>query len=91
MPHVRMQVLPAIAHPATASELILADNSAAYCEHLAAGGVYTEEDTVSRLERLFTTIQVESYRASESAAIIGRAEEVWTGESQAIAAATDRA
>jgi hypothetical protein len=41
--NVTVQVLPAIAHPATASELIIADNSAAYAEHLAAGGVYTED------------------------------------------------
>jgi hypothetical protein len=91
LPDVSLQVLPAIAHPATASELIIADNSAAYAEHLAAGGVYTEADTVAHLDRLFATIRSESYRASESAAIIGKAERAWTGESQASAAATDRA
>ena len=42
LPNVTLQVLPAVAHPATASELIIADNSAAYAEHLAAGGVYTD-------------------------------------------------
>jgi hypothetical protein len=85
LPHVTMQVLPAIAHPATASELIVADNSAAYAEHLAAGGVYTEDETVTRLDRLFDTIRAESYRASDSAAIIGKAEQAWTGESRATA------
>jgi hypothetical protein len=45
MPGTTIQVLPAIAHPATASELIIADNNAAYAEHLAAGGVYTEAET----------------------------------------------
>jgi hypothetical protein len=88
MPHVTLQVLPAIAHPATASELIIADSSAAYCEHLAAGGVYTEDETVTRLERLFDTIRAESYRASDSAATIGKAEETWTGESRATAGPT---
>ena len=78
MPNVTMQVLPAIAHPATASELIIADNNAAYAEHLAAGGVYTEDDTVTRLERIFATIRGESYRVSESVAIIRRAGEAWT-------------
>jgi transcriptional regulator with XRE-family HTH domain len=57
MPNVTMQVLPAVAHPATASELIIADNNAAYAEHLAAGGVYTEDETVTRLERIFATIR----------------------------------
>jgi hypothetical protein len=80
-PNVTLQVLPPLAHPATASELIIADNSAAYCEHLAAGGVYTEDDTVTRLELIFTTIRAECYRASDSAAIIRKAEKLWTGAS----------
>jgi hypothetical protein len=90
MPHVVLVVLPAIEHPATASELIIADNSAAYCEHLAEGGVYTDE-TVTGLDRLMSRILSESYRASESAAIIERAEERWTSESRATAEQTDRA
>ena len=81
LPHVTVQVLPAVAHPATASELIIADNNAAYAEHLAAGGVYTEDETVTRLDRLFDTIRAECYRASDSAAIIGKAGELWTGAS----------
>jgi hypothetical protein len=89
--HVTVQVLPAVAHPATASELIIADNSAAYCEHLAAGGVYTEDETVNRLDRLFDSIRSECYRASDSAAIIGKAEQTWTGEKAASAGPTDRA
>jgi transcriptional regulator with XRE-family HTH domain len=78
MPHVTMQVLPAVGHPATASELIIADNNAAYTEHLAAGGVYTENDMVTRLERIFASIRGESYRASESVAMIRKAGEAWT-------------
>jgi hypothetical protein len=89
--HVTLQVLPAIAHPATASELIIADNNAAYAEHLAAGGVYTEADTVAHLDRLFATIRAESYRASDSAAIIRKAEQTWIGASPATAGLTDRA
>jgi hypothetical protein len=88
LPNVTLQVLPAIAHPATASELIIADNSAAYAEHLAAGGVYTEDETVTRLERLFDTIRGECYRVSESLAVIRKAEEIWTGESRASAGPT---
>jgi transcriptional regulator with XRE-family HTH domain len=88
MPHVKVQVLPAIAHPATASELIIADNSAVYAEHLAGGGVYTEEETVTRLDRLFGTIHGECYRVSESLAVIGKAEQVWTGASPVTAGPT---
>ena len=90
LPHVTLQVLPAVAHPAAASELIIADHEAAYVEHLAAGGVY-EGETAVRLDRIFTTILSECYRASDSAAIIGKAEETWTGESQATAVRTGRA
>lgn len=86
LPNVTLQVLPAIAHPATASELIIADNNAAYAEHLAAGGVYTEDETVTRLERIFATIRGESYRASESAAIIGKAGELWAAGASPVTA-----
>jgi transcriptional regulator with XRE-family HTH domain len=89
--NVTLQILPAVAHPATASELIIADNSAAYAEHLAAGGVYTDPETVTRLELIFTTIRSECYRASDSAAAIGKAGKLWTGASRHTAGRTDRA
>lgn len=76
-PDVTLQVLPAVAHPANASELIATD-SAAYAEHLAGGFVYTDEETVTRLARLFHTILSESYRASESAAMIEEVGQIWT-------------
>jgi len=88
MPDVVMSVMPAVAHPATASELIIADNNAAYAEHLAAGGVYTEDETVTRLERLFATLRGECYRVSESLVVIRKAEEIWTGASPPIAGPT---
>lgn len=91
LPNVTIQVLPAVAHPATASELIIADNDAAYAEHLVAGGVYTEAETVTRLELIFTTIRDECYRASDSAAIIRKAETLWTGASHRSAVRTDHA
>jgi uncharacterized protein DUF5753 len=68
MPHVTLQVLPAIAHPATASGFVLADN-AAYAEHVADGFVYTDQ-IVTSLHRLFDSLRAECYRASESAALI---------------------
>jgi hypothetical protein len=79
MPHVTLQVLPAVAHPAGASGFMVTD-SAAYAEHVIGGYTYTETETVSRLARLFDTIRAESYRASESAAIIRKAGQIWTGE-----------
>ena len=88
LPNVTLQVLPAVAHPATASELIIADNNAAYAEHLAAGGVYTEDETVTSLEWLFATIRGEGYRVSESLAVIRKAEEIWTGASPPTAGPT---
>jgi hypothetical protein len=80
MPNVTMQILPAVAHPANASELIITDE-AAYVEHMVGGYTYTEEETVTRLARMFTTIRGESYRASESLALIREVGEIWTGES----------
>jgi hypothetical protein len=76
MPNVTLQVLPAVAHPANASELIVTD-SAAYAEHVAGGFVYTDEETVTRLARLFHTLLSESYRASESAAMIEEVGQIW--------------
>jgi hypothetical protein len=81
LPRVTMQVLPAIAHPATQSGFLIADG-AAYTEHVVGGLVFTEPETVTALERLFDTLRAECYRASESAAIIRRAGELWTGESR---------
>ena len=80
MPNITVQVVPATAHPANASGFIVADD-AAWCEHVAAGFVYTG-DTVSSLLRLFDSLRSESYRASESAALIDRTCEAWaTGAS----------
>jgi transcriptional regulator with XRE-family HTH domain len=87
MPNVTLQVLPAVTHPATQSGFMVTD-SAAYTEHVIGGFTYTEDETVTRLERLFDTLRAECYRASESAAIIRKAGEIWTGESRATAEAT---
>jgi transcriptional regulator with XRE-family HTH domain len=83
LPHVTMQVLPATAHPANASELIVTD-AAAYAEHVVGGFVYTDQETVSSLLRLFTTIHSESFRASESLRMFERMAEAWTGGSPPI-------
>lgn len=96
LPHVRLQVLPATAHAAATSELIIADNSVAYCEHLAAGAVYLEPERVGYLEAIFASIAGECYRVSESLAIIRKAEETWSavapdGASQVTAVRTEAA
>jgi transcriptional regulator with XRE-family HTH domain len=83
LPHVTMQVFPAVIHPVSSSELIVTDN-AAYVEHLVGGLVYTDDDAVAPLLRLFTMLQAESYRASESLRMFERMAEVWTGGSPAI-------
>jgi hypothetical protein len=87
MPNVTLQVLPATAHPATQSGFMVAD-AAAYAEHVAGGYVYTDEETVSGLARLFDMLRGECYRVSESLAIIEKAGELWTGESRASAGPT---
>jgi Domain of unknown function (DUF5753)/Helix-turn-helix domain len=88
MPNVTLQVLPAVAHPANASEFIVTD-SAAYTEHVVGGLVFTEEETLSSLLRLFNSIHSESYRASESVAMIEEVGEIWIGGSQATQTPTE--
>jgi transcriptional regulator with XRE-family HTH domain len=77
MPQVTMTVMPGIAHAANASGFVLADD-AAWCEHLAAGGVFTDPQIVSALAARFDSLRAESYRASESAAMIAKAGQLWT-------------
>jgi Domain of unknown function (DUF5753) len=92
-PNVQIQVHPAIAHPAGASEFIVTD-AAGYAEHVLGGGVYTDEQSVSNLARLFDTLRGECYRVSESLALIREVNEyLWTtGERAASPAPTaDRA
>ena len=78
MPKVTVQVLPAVAHPANASGFVIADDSAAYAEHVAGGYVFTDEQTVSAIIVRFDSLRAESYRASESLRMINRAGELWT-------------
>jgi transcriptional regulator with XRE-family HTH domain len=83
LPHVTLQMLPAVANPASSSELIITE-SAAYVEHLTGGLVYTDAESVTPLLRLFTTIHSESNKASETLAAIERLGELWTGGSPLI-------
>jgi len=74
---VIVQVLPAIAHPVNASGFLMADG-AVWVEHAAGGYVFTDEETVSGLALRFDSLRSESYRASESLALIERLEDTWT-------------
>jgi hypothetical protein len=76
MATVTVQVMPAVAHPVNASGLIIADG-AAYCEHAAAGYVYTDAAVVSSLAARFDALRAECYRASESQAMMERMCESW--------------
>jgi transcriptional regulator with XRE-family HTH domain len=78
LPHVVVQVLPAVAHPAGASGLVIT-NEAAYAEHVIGGYVFTDTETVTGALRLFSTIQSESDKASVSLAKFERVTEIWTG------------
>ena len=73
---VIVQVLPAVAHPVNASGFLMADN-AVWIEHAASGFTYTDDETVSALSVRFDTLRSESYRASESAALIERLAGTW--------------
>jgi hypothetical protein len=73
----------ALDDPASSSELIVTED-AAYVEHLTGGLVYTDPESVTPLLRLFTTINSESNKASETVAAIERLGELWTGGSPLI-------
>jgi transcriptional regulator with XRE-family HTH domain len=85
MPGVTVQVLPAVAHPATAGELIITDD-AAYVESLVGGAVLGGE-TVSSLMAVFDSLRGESYRVSESVALIERLAEAWESGASPLTAA----
>jgi hypothetical protein len=87
LPHVMLQMLPAVEHPASASGFVVTDN-AAYAEHMFGGFVYTEAETVTSALRMFGTITSESDKASVSLRKIERMAEVWNGVSQATQAPT---
>jgi transcriptional regulator with XRE-family HTH domain len=77
MPRVTMTVMPVVAHPANASQFILADDNAAYAEHILGGFTYTDEVSVSTLAVKFDRLRGECYRVSESLARIREMRETW--------------
>jgi hypothetical protein len=78
MPKVTITVMPAVTHPGNESGFIIADDGAAYAEHVVGGFVYNDEQIVSGLIMQFDSLRAESYRASESLRLIERLGETWT-------------
>jgi transcriptional regulator with XRE-family HTH domain len=76
LPTVTLQVMPAIEHPANNSGIMLAD-SAAWCEHAVAGYVFTELGIMRVLAPRFDSLRAESYRASESVALLRELRDRW--------------
>jgi transcriptional regulator with XRE-family HTH domain len=87
LPNVVLQVLPAIAHPANASGFMITDQ-AALCEHVRGSFVYTDDQSVSVLGRMFATILSECWPVSESLAHIEEVGEIWTAQQHGARAAT---
>ena len=69
----RWATSPADAADGADAVVTMVADDAAYTEHVLGGLVFTDEQTVTALERLFDTLRSECYRASESAAIIRKA------------------
>jgi transcriptional regulator with XRE-family HTH domain len=88
LPAITLQVLPAVAHPANAGELIIADDVAAFTEHHVGGFVYTDDQTVSLLSGIMATILSESNKASDSLLAIERMEATWARGAKAATART---
>lgn len=76
LPDVTLLVVPAKGHPVIGSGLLIADG-AAYTEHIVGGYVYTDAETATSLTRLVSSLQAESYRASETIQIIERVRDIW--------------
>jgi transcriptional regulator with XRE-family HTH domain len=73
---VTLQLVPPVTIPLATASLKLADN-AAYTENALSGSVYTDEDTVRRLRLLISSVRSEARPASESLAMIRKAEQQW--------------
>jgi transcriptional regulator with XRE-family HTH domain len=86
---VTLQVVPPVTIPLATASLMLADG-AAYTENALSGSVYTDDESVSRLRRLITTVRAEARPASESLAMIRKAERQWSGVRARTAATADR-
>src|SRR5689334_21117167 len=78
MDAVTLQLVPPVNIPLATASLMLADNASAYTENALEGAVYTTGESVFRVRLLLDTVRAEARPASESLAIIRRAEAQWT-------------
>ncbi len=78
LPHVTIQVLPAVADPANTSGFMVTD-SAVLCEHARGSFVYTDDQSVSSLSHMFDTLRSECWPGSESLALFREVGGIWTG------------
>lgn len=79
-PNVVLQVAPEIGHSSLGSEFLIADD-AVWAEHVIAGGVYVDPQTVTGTLLRFDTLRAECYRAGESLALLEEMEKAWSGGS----------
>jgi transcriptional regulator with XRE-family HTH domain len=86
---VTLQVVPPVAIPLGTASLMIAGD-AAYTENALSGSVYTDEESVHRLRRLISIVRSEARPASESLAMIRRAERQWSGVRARTAATAGR-
>jgi hypothetical protein len=77
LPNVTLHVVPAVGHAGVSSGVVVTE-SAGYVEHVIGGLVFTDDQSVNILSRLMTSMLSESYRASDSLAIIRRARALWS-------------
>jgi Domain of unknown function (DUF5753) len=88
-PNVTVQVVPPVTIPLATASLMITD-AAAYTENALSGSVYTDEETVRWLRRMFDSVRAQARPAGETRAILRRAQTSWTGASRPTAATAAR-
>jgi hypothetical protein len=83
--NVTVQVVPAVGHPLN-NALVYTADTGAYTEHALGGGVFTEDESVSRLRELVATVRGEAIPVRASLAMIREARQRWTGGNRRTAA-----
>lgn len=84
---VTMMVVPIRAHPAMASGYLLAD-TAAWSEHLLAGGVFTDDQMIRDVSIRHASLAGDAYRASDSLVMIRKAADAWESGGSPLTALT---
>ena len=79
--NVVVQIVPPVTIPLATASLMITE-AAAYTENALSGSVYTDEETVRWLRRMFDSVRAQARPAGETRAILRRAEASWTGASR---------